>query len=414
MKIIWLVALCGATACGNSDNSPAANAGAGGGSAAAGGAADDGGGTAHGGDNTQAGAGVAGGEPSAAGAGTAGDAGAVGNAGDAGAPAADSFAVHFKYTPDWSGVTAVSVIGGFGLAGDWHEPLLALSRAPDGTFSGTARLAAGQYTYLFQTTGDAAADPATQKHLFIDPTLSAFMECPTGSPSASDKAKNPCSLLTVPQPSEAPTFHVRGSVAAGAPLPNWLVQIDREEPKSHHFGVNRAVTGADGKYDFSVAAGSYRIQLFIPDYESKTDAERTPLSMPFVRRAISTPVVIAADVVLGAADVSFKDYSQMSPVNGVASSLPVTLTFTLPAGGAKVHASIYAPRALASDPWWNSPGSTQTSASFAGTFNTGMAAEPNAVPGELYYWGVFVDSPPSASGLVWTRQSMLFPLPIKQ
>ncbi len=400
----WLIVLGGLVSlvgCGSTASSTAGGAGT---------RADIGG--AGGADAGSGAAGIALGGASGGVAGMAGT-NAPGGSGGGGATAAST--VQFRYRPAWPGVTAVSVIGAFGKPDDWQAPLLTLTRDAQGTFSGSADVPAGSYPYLFQVTGDSdAKTPTTQKHLAIDPSSSAFMACPAASPSASLMAANPCSLLSAPQPASSGLFHVRGEVQLdAAPAQSWLVQLDRDEPSSHHYFANRSDTGVDGKYDFAVAPGSYRLQIFPPDGERVTDAARTPLITPYVRRGLSSAFKVQADVALDPAELSFHDYAKMSPADGKPSALPITFSFTLPGGAVLVRASMYAPSMLASDPWWDTPYGTTTTASFDGTFNTNKASEPMATAGKGYWWGVWANSAPGAAGVVWTRQSMILPVAVK-
>src|ERR1700687_2623913 len=78
------------------------------------------------------------------------------DAGDGGA-GGHTFPVAFAYTPQWQGVTQVDVFGAFGQPGDWTQPLTTLASDGAGGFTGKAQLPAGQYAYVFNVIGDAAA-----------------------------------------------------------------------------------------------------------------------------------------------------------------------------------------------------------------------------------------------------------------
>ncbi len=344
--------------------------------------------------------------------GTAGQ-GVAGTAGAGGGPGRST--VHFHYTPEWQGVTDVSVIGAFGRNDDWSKPLLKLTTDANGTFSGSVALPAGKYAYLFAILGDVAAKvPATRKRLALDPTLPAFTVCPAASPSASATAANPCSLLTVPEAAPAALFHVSGKAQIdGAPAKNWMAVIERDEMGSHHFLVNRQDTTGAGAYDFSVAAGTYRIQLLPPDAEKQTDAQQTPLTSPYARRCLSTAFKVNPDVTLDAAELALHDYAKMTPTDGNAQALPLTLTFTLPQGATAVRASVYGPGDNIGDPWWDTPYSTKTTALFDGNFTTTHATAPAALPGKTYHWGIWAQNAPGTGGVAWTRQSLVLPLAVQ-
>src|SRR5271170_4875204 len=93
-------------------------------------------------------------------------------------PPAEAGGMHtvaFSYTPEWTGATAVTVLGGFGQSTDWTMPFLTLSSNGSGGFTGTAELASGTYLYVFHVTGDSAgAVPATYTRYVVDPTDPAF------------------------------------------------------------------------------------------------------------------------------------------------------------------------------------------------------------------------------------------------
>src|SRR5579863_10458696 len=88
-------------------------------------------------------------------------------------------AVTFSYTPSWSGVTEVDVIGGFGQSNDWTSPLVTLMQSGN-TWTGSYQLPAGQYLYLFHVVGDADAGSkaATFERYVVDPAQSGYMLCP--------------------------------------------------------------------------------------------------------------------------------------------------------------------------------------------------------------------------------------------
>jgi len=233
----------------------------------------------------------------------------------------------FAYAPSWAGVTKVEVLGNFGQADDWNTPLLTLTSDGTGTFRGTATLAAGSYAYVFRVTGDAAAaKPDTYVHYAIDPTDPTILACPAESPTYSKTEPNPCSKLTVPQASPAALSSIQATVKlSGAEAAQYLVVLERIEPSSHHFFVDRATTGADGKVMLHAAAGTYRLQVLHPTYYAKTDAQRAPDGLGAVRRTLSSPFMLDADVTLDAAEVAYGGYAAMQPRG--AATLPVTLAY---------------------------------------------------------------------------------------
>ena len=327
---------------------------------------------------------------------------------DAGPPQA----VTFAYTPSWKGVKTVEVYGAFGQSTDWTAPFVTLADAAGtGTFTATSpALPTGQYAYVFKVTGDtAAAMPAKLVHYAIDPKLSAFVACPAEAPTYSKNAANPCSQLTVPAAPASAIAHVRGSVvSSGAPIAGYLVVIERDEPKSHHMFVDRTTTGADGTFDLTVAAGSYRAQVLHPTFYAMTDAQRTsPETLAAVRRSISSAIVIDADTTLEPAEVAYGGYAAMEP-RGPA-TLPTTFTFTV-AAGAKARAAVYGPGASIGDPWWVAPLGTTGTAVFDGGFDTTQAGDAGLLPDAHYSWGTEQQYPKADGGVSWTAQSMVFPI----
>src|SRR5262249_16048117 len=101
--------------------------------------------------------------------------------------------VTFSYTPQWSTVSAVTVWGALGHASDWTAAFLTLTNDGTGTFKGSATLPPGQYLYVFKVVGDDAAGSGAAKYarFSIDPTNSAYQDCPTASPTYDANAPNP-------------------------------------------------------------------------------------------------------------------------------------------------------------------------------------------------------------------------------
>ncbi len=334
--------------------------------------------------------------------------------GEAAAPdaTAPTHAVTFSYRPSWKGVKSVEVLGAFGQATDWTQAFVTLTDDGTGTFTGSApAVADGHHLYIFKVTGDEAAGGAAKADIFdrlaIDPSNPAFVVCPEASPAYSTSG-NPCSDLTVPQPAAAPAFHARGVVqSAGAPVAGYLVEIERNEPQAHHMFANRTTTKADGTFDLVVAPGTYRFEVLHPTYYKMTDAQRTsPETFAAVRRSISSEILIDADKMLNAAEVSYSGYAAMSP-RGTA-TLPTSFAFTV-ADGAKARAAVYGPGNQIGDPWWVG---TATSNAFDGGFNTTKAPDGGAVkPAATYAWGTQQTYPkPDGGALSWTAQSMVLPI----
>ena len=328
--------------------------------------------------------------------------------------AAVPLAVTFSYRPSWKGVKSVAVVGAFGLTTDWKQPLVTLVDDGTGTFTGSVpTLANGHYTYLFQVVGDdaaGAAKAATFPRFALDPTEAAFVACPTAAPTYSDQAANPCSDLTVPRGAKPVMFHVRGVVRAhGAPIADYLVEIERDETTSHHTFADRTTTLANGAFDLLVAQGTYRLQVLHPTFYSKTDVQRaTPETYAAVRRSVSSPFLVDMDQQLNAAEISYDGYAAMTPRGSA--TLPTTFTFAAPPMGAEVHAAIYPPRTTVADPVWVAPSGTETSDVFDGGFNT-KHGDGGPVPDASYLWGTESSYPaPKAGGVSWTAQSMVYPV----
>ncbi len=339
-----------------------------------------------------------------------------GDTGDTGTPPpidAASQPVTFSYRPSWKGVKSVEVLGGFGLSSDWKQAFVTLSDDGTGTFTGTAlALAAGHYPYLFRATGDVAAataKAATYAHVALDPTDAAFVACPAAAPTYTTEAANPCSDLTVPQSARAPLFHVRGAVHShGGAIAGFLVQIERNEKASHHMFADRATSGADGKFDLVVAAGTYRIEILHPTFYALNDTDRSdPESYQAVRRSLSSAFTVAADRELNAAEIAYDGYAAMQPRG--ATTLPTTFTFTAPLLGTRERAAIYPPRASVADPLWVAPLGMTSSDVFDGGFNTSKA-DGGLVPDASYLWGTESEYPTPDGGVTWTAQSMVYPV----
>jgi hypothetical protein len=311
------------------------------------------------------------------------------------------------------------VIGGFGQGSgvDWVTPIATLTMGSDGSFTGSAMVPAGMYPYLFHVVGDNAAGSgsATYARYSLDPTVAEYEACPSGSPTAGADP-NPCSLVTVPQDNPEPMFKVKGTVTlGGSDAAKYLVVLERDEASSHHFFVNRVATGASGTYTFSVAAGTYRVQVQWPSYEAMKDSQVNPSKADTVRRSISAAFPVSATVQVSNADVTPPDYATFGP-SGSASPLPTTFTFP---AVATTKLDVYGPGAEIGDPWYAGSATGSGSASFDGTFNTQQAGSDAVDPSKTYSWGiewtpsnVEVGSGGSGSdnGAKWTAQSLVYPV----
>jgi hypothetical protein len=344
--------------------------------------------------------------------------------------------VTFQYTPGWSGVTAVAVVGAFGLPTDWKplEPFVALVADGHGGFTGSAELADGTYPYLFLVTGDeAAATPSTYARYVIDPSNPDYAACPPGSPTFTDAAPQPCSQLAVPQAAPAPLYHVQGTVTEnGSPEGNYLVVIERDETGSHHFMANRTSSqpkpsdggvadaeaadgGGAGSFDLLVAAGHYRLQVLHPTYLSKTDAERNPTALQAILRAVSSAVRVQADTVFPNVDVAYTaaEYDKLAPRGDGdgGATLPTQFTFSLVTGSRSVQVAVYGPGDSVGDPWWeNAEEHDGGTATFDGGFDLSTGAGMSVAPGTRYWWGVWQYPAASDAGVTWSEQSMVFPI----
>jgi hypothetical protein len=314
--------------------------------------------------------------------------------------------IAFSYTPAWSGVVSVDVIGAFGQAGDWTTPLLSLTES-SGTWTGSAPLADGTYSYLFHVVGDDAvgSDASSYERYVFDPASTGYAACPAESPTSGNDA-NPCGQLTVPVVAPA-LQHVTGrAVVDGSAVANFLVVVERQEADSHHFFVNRSTTGADGSYDFAVASGgSYRIQVMHPDYLAKQDADLDPVAIGTLRRTIAARFPVTAAVAVSDAEMAFHDYALFAP--SPSATLPTTFTFT---SGVKSSLEVYGSNAEIGDPWFDAMATKTGHATFDGAFNTPKAKQPNADMDKRYWWGVEQTALADDHGIVWTAQSLAFPI----
>lgn len=322
--------------------------------------------------------------------------------------------VNFRYTPAWSGVTAVTVIGGFGQPTDWDptKPFATLTDDGKGNWTATATLPAGNYLYVYQVVGDAEGTPKLSRYA-VDPAVSAIAPCPAASPTYSMANPNPCSQLAVPQGAAETTYHIKGVVTYdGKGIPGYLVQLDRDEMTTHHFFANRTTTLADGTFDLTTTAASVRLQVLHPTFLTKTDADRDPLALAALRRAISSAFAVSAPVTLNAAEVAYHDYGKLAPT--VSATLPTNFQITVIQGAKTARVGVYGGKAgfkNIGDPWFSSPYGAMTTVAFDGTFNTKQATEMKVMASEPYYWGTWQQGPAApAGGVQWSGESMVFPI----
>ncbi|HTR56214.1 MAG TPA: hypothetical protein VMJ10_36320 [Kofleriaceae bacterium] len=315
--------------------------------------------------------------------------------------------VTFTYTPSWSGVTSVDVLGGFGMSSDWSSPLVSLTASGD-TWTGTVQLPPGQYLYILHVVGDAdAKNPTTLERYAVDPAQSAFALCPSASPTYSSKDPNPCSQLTVPTNGAPTLFHVTGKVTVGGTATaGFLVVLERDEPQSHHYFVDRATTAADGTYDLQAAPGNYRLQIQNPQYELKSDSQIDPSKAKVLRRMLTASYALSADVSAPAVEMAF-DYSAFAPTTGSGGALPTTFTF---GKGTSTKLEVYGSGNEIGDPWYSSDATTSGSAQFQGTFNTPQKGSDAVVDGTQYSWGVEIAEPGASETFKLTGQSLVYPV----
>jgi hypothetical protein len=337
------------------------------------------------------------------------------DSGDMGMPdsgPAPTITVQFKYQPGWMGVTEVAVVGAFGQATDWMQPLTTLmdDGTGTGTYSGSAALPVGHYTYLFRVKGDVATPKATFMRYAVDPSNPAFEACPQGAPSFSMTVMNPCSTLdlTLGAPTPATLYHVKGTINYdGMPKTGYLVEVERMEMGSHHYFVNRATSAADGTIDLQVATGHYRLQVLYPTFMSQTDDQRDPLTLQAARRAISSAFMVMNDVTVAPAEVAYHTYTQMAPRTSP-DTLPTHFSIAVNPGDMGARLDVYG--SPVGDPFFASKTSTATAIVFNGMFNTTATKTTSVAIGKKYYWGTEQLGPHPAGQVQWTIQSMVFPI----
>ena len=313
------------------------------------------------------------------------------------APPGDAGHATFCFRPQWPGVTSVDVLGGFGKADDWTNPLVSLVDQHDGTWTATVAIANGTYPYDFLAHGSTDSVLGANATYVIDQTNPAFVKPPGAS-----KYKRSVSLLTVPQPQVA-IHHVLGSVTlTGLAQPCFVAQVDVGElrdPQGHliseHGTANFIEIGPDGTFDFPVADGGVLLDVKYPF--GLTASYPDPMTTPSVGVARSSATVAGADVTLTPTDVTYmtSSYAAMTPVAGT-QTLPIAFAWTLGSDSAD-YMSITATSVAGNDPAYTTTIGSATTSSWDGTLNNGMPAGTGT-----YYWGTW-----QKRG-VWMSQSLLF------
>jgi hypothetical protein len=330
-------------------------------------------------------------------------------------------AVTFTYTPGWAGVQQVYLYGAFGTSTDWTSPYLTLT-ANGSSYSGSAMLPAGTYTYLFETIGDDAAatgKTATHPQYTLDPAQTGYAACPSAAPTyqAAATPPNPCSQMTVPQGAAPTLYTISGKVdQSGNAAGSYLVVLERNEeastPSVHHYFANRATTATDGTYSLSVATGHYQVDIEYPGYEATLDSQLDPLTAGTFRRDVSSAFDVTAAQAIPTVDMAYAGYATLAPT-GTVSEAPSATTFTFPATVA-AKLDIYGNGTEIGDPWYAATGTTTTgSAAFTGgVFNTKQAGSAMGQPptaATKYWWGL--ELPLAASGgVAFTQQTMVMPI----
>jgi hypothetical protein len=236
----------------------------------------------------------------------------------------------FAYQPAGPGVTGVEVYGGFGLTGDWKQPLMTLTQGPDGTFTGTATLPDGQYSYLYRVQGGKFG------YWFVDPLNSDRVGCPAGAPIYAEGDEVPCSQLTIPLEPPAPAFHFYGVLLLnGQPLSNISVQYHYRLPTSPaHALINGTYSQGSGLFDTCVAPGGVYFVRVYNDAAGYTPGQPLPDANTLQQLRFGSHETQVSDGGIGllALDLGFHDYPQLGPTG--TASLPTTFTFVVPDGGA--------------------------------------------------------------------------------
>ncbi|HEX4418118.1 MAG TPA: carboxypeptidase-like regulatory domain-containing protein [Kofleriaceae bacterium] len=330
--------------------------------------------------------------------------------GDATPDAPTMFA--FDYTPSWGGVQTVEVFGAFGQATDWTMPFMTLTAAAGG-YTGTAMLSPGPHPYILHVVGDgdAGGRAATLSRYAVDPASVAVTSCPAG-PSYSATAMNPCAVAQLGP--TAPRQHIHGRVVkAGVGVAGFLVSLDRAETGYGSYFVDRVTTGADGTYDFQAAAGAYRLIVQHPQFESSNDAQLSPDTLGIVRQIQTNAFTVEgeAGIALSDAEVGFPDYAKLMP--RTTGTLPTTFMFGNSTDATQLQVYGTAKAGTGDEigsAWFVSAAVKNGSAIFDGTFTTAQATETVVAKGERYFWGIQRAAPADVNGIIWTTQSLVYPL----
>jgi len=308
------------------------------------------------------------------------------------------------FRPQWPGVTAVEVYGGFhGDNTDWTAPFLALTDDGSGTFTGSAALADGTYPYLFRVHGSADNLVKDGQYL-LDQTNAAFVAGPPQAP-----IQRSVSNLVIPQPATA-LHHVTGKVMyGGIAQPCFSVDLEvgeildsQHRPLSEHYTASFAESAADGTFDFPVADGHVMTVVRFPfRLAGATAPYPDPATTPSIGYARQGFDIAGADHAVETLDVMYAaaDYAAMSPTSGTA-TLPVTFAYDLVPGATTVSVAVIGTNIAGNDPAYWSKYGTATTLTWNGTLGNGT----QATLGTTYYWGTWQKSS------TWSSESLLFPI----
>ncbi len=303
------------------------------------------------------------------------------------APAGTAGNATFCYRPQWPGVTAVDVRGGFGSADDWTTPLASLADQGDGTWAVTVSLTGGPYPYVFHVEGSTDGVIPSGGAFVLDQTNPSFVPAPPQAPN--DRSVSELTLPQVP----ATIYHLHGSVALNAmPQPCFVASIGIGEllkpgggVLSEHGVANFVEIGADGTFDVPLANGPALVNVTYPF--GLTSAYPDPLTTPSIGNARTSTTIADADVTLEATDVTYATaaYQAMSPVSGTSQSPPIAFSWSPIAGASGSYMSITATDIAGNDPAYTSGASgSATTATWDGKFNNGVAAGSGT-----YYWATW-------------------------
>jgi hypothetical protein len=231
-----------------------------------------------------------------------------------------------------------------------------------------------------------------------------------------DKSGRSASLATVPLPATPPIYHLTGKVLfKGAPQPCYSVSVSAGElaedmGSSEKSEANFIETGADGSFDFPVAAGPFGITVRYPFFLTGANAAYpSPSATPSLGYARTDSVTVSGgDVAVVAIDMAYPDYARMTPAFGGSATLPVTFGLSVIPGADEASVAVIKTNIAGNDPAYWGPFSTMTTSTWNGAFG---GSGGNVVLGTTYYWGTWQRFDPKvAGGATWTAESLLFPI----